>query len=217
MLGSIPFYEFSVVLAAKANNPTILNQDFLKYNEIVPKEWELGSPPIITAPFSQIIFKDRVSIISQLDKIIFTQISSEVDNITIADVINIACKYIKVLPHVNYTGVGINPQVLIRTESIKDADHFIRSRFLSAIYSDKEEKLNIGFSLTLDKNVLCKMTISSLQVRKEYGVIIGSNFHHQIIDDVSKKIVQLNNILEHYSDDLDHFNRILKKYTNEEF
>jgi len=63
--------EFSIVVVAKSHNPTILNPDFLKDNEIVPANWELEKPPVCLEPVAEIVFKNKVRIIAQLDKLIF--------------------------------------------------------------------------------------------------------------------------------------------------
>lgn len=65
--------EFSIVVVAKSHNPAILNPDFLKDNEIVPANWELEKPPVCLEPVAEIVFKNKVRIIAQLDKLIFSE------------------------------------------------------------------------------------------------------------------------------------------------
>ena len=38
--------ELTIVLLAETHNPTILNPDFLKYNEIVPFDWKVAGSPV---------------------------------------------------------------------------------------------------------------------------------------------------------------------------
>jgi hypothetical protein len=52
---------------------SILNPDFLKYNQIVPMEWNLGMPPISTPSLSQVVFNNGFNIIAQGDRITFLQ------------------------------------------------------------------------------------------------------------------------------------------------
>jgi len=67
--------EFSVVIAAQNHNPTILNPDFLIRNEIVGADWKLAQAPVCVEPFAQVQYTNGVSVLSELQKIVFTQSS----------------------------------------------------------------------------------------------------------------------------------------------
>lgn len=102
---------FSVVVAANSNNPTILNQDFLYHNGIVPKDWPLSinSPPIITPAFSQIIFDNGFKIMAEPNRVLFEQSGGQIQELDIICV-DIAKRYLLTIPHVPYTAIGINPK-----------------------------------------------------------------------------------------------------------
>ncbi|MBX9255406.1 hypothetical protein H1Q63_15930, partial [Desmonostoc muscorum CCALA 125] len=53
---SLNIQEMAIAIAAKQHNPTILTPDFLKYSGIVPNNWELAKPPIITDAAAQVVF-----------------------------------------------------------------------------------------------------------------------------------------------------------------
>lgn len=99
--------EISIVILAKNHNPTVLNPDFLKDNDIVPKDWELAEPPLCAHLIAQVKFKNGISIATQPEQVIF---SESTDNVRLEKVgiPRIACGYITTLPHVYYTAVGIN-------------------------------------------------------------------------------------------------------------
>ena len=65
--------ELSIVVVARNHNPTILNPDFLRYNEIVPPDWELAGPPVCVELMAQVAYSNSVKIVSQFDKVIFTE------------------------------------------------------------------------------------------------------------------------------------------------
>ena len=102
---------FSVVIAANSNNPTILNQDFLYHNGIVPKDWPLSNntPPIITPAFSQIIFDNGFKIMAEPNRVLFEQPRDQIQELDIICV-DIAKRYLLTIPHVPYTAIGINPK-----------------------------------------------------------------------------------------------------------
>ena len=66
---------FSVVIVANSNNPTLLNQDFLYYNGIVPNEWPLSKDirPVVTPAVSKIVFENGFSVTAELNRILFEQ------------------------------------------------------------------------------------------------------------------------------------------------
>lgn len=65
--------NLSVVVAARSHNPTILNPDFLKYNKIVPMDWELESNPICADPVAQVKFTNGISITAEMNKVVFSE------------------------------------------------------------------------------------------------------------------------------------------------
>ena len=67
MLNEFVFSELTIVIVAENHNPTILNPDFLKFNDIVPKEWDMGQPPLCTPPISQVEYKNGIKIIHRTE------------------------------------------------------------------------------------------------------------------------------------------------------
>ena len=202
------YSEFSIVFAANANNPTILNPDFLKYNNIVPNDWELKQPPIITEPFAQVIFKSGISITSQLDKVVFSH--KNIDNIDNASkaIKDIAGKYLSIIPHVNYSAIGINPQKLIKFES---PDSVIKEKFFSYIFQNNEKQINIRFAIDLPGNVICNFNIFS-ESNNNAGIIVSANFHHALGNDIEKRIREMESIIVKYNNDIDRFNKMIENY-----
>ena len=107
MENELQIIDASIALVANNNNPTILNPDFLKYNAIIPSDWELSTSPIVTEPFAQVSFKNAFQITSQFQKIVFScNDFSEIDLETIAST---AKRYIETIYNVKYVALGFNP------------------------------------------------------------------------------------------------------------
>lgn len=179
--------EFSIVVVAQSHNPTILNPDFLKLNEIVPKDWVLAEPPVCIPPgFAQVMFANGVSITAQLDKIIFLE--SLKTNCTGIGIHTIAKNYIKTLPHVDYRAIGINPKghILLKENQIQEylADTFLAPGSWRKI-GKAPMKAQLKLTYTLDK-CLCTITISegimqpSPEITQRSVLLIEGNFHHEI-------------------------------------
>ena len=98
--------EMAIAIAAQKNNPTILTTDFLKYSGIVPSEWELAKPPILTNTAAQVAFQNGITVIADPNRIIFAQVISPQKNQG-GEIAGIAHKYVHALPQLNYKGISI--------------------------------------------------------------------------------------------------------------
>src|SRR3989304_10635345 len=100
------FSEFAIVILASANNPTILNPDFLRINEIVNKDFT-PEKSISTPPISHVKYKEKVAITVDFERLTFAD--TDENRIPISSPIpSIAKKYIEILRHVPYKSGGIN-------------------------------------------------------------------------------------------------------------
>ena len=97
--------ELSVVLVADSNNPSIVNPDFLKYNGIVDTVYEVQDFPISTPAFSQVAFKNGITVTSDPARVLIQQTTE----LTKANMVSpeIAKRYLQCVPHVPYRAIGI--------------------------------------------------------------------------------------------------------------
>ena len=217
MLTKERYIQFSIVLAANANNPTILNPDFLKYNNIVDNSWELLNQPICTPPISQVFFKNNVSIVSQLDKIVFGVDLENNDSIKFEDIQRIVREYIKTIPHVEYTGIGINPRYVIELSPDETANKYILENFIH-INSFSSQLLGLGFVIkfSLREHTTCNLNIDTGRTgvpnKIREAIVIKANFHHEIKPNVATKLHEMNKVINSFRDDISFFEKeIIKK------
>lgn len=180
--------QLSIVVAARNHNPTILNSDFLKRNEIVPEDWQLSEPPICIEPIAQVKFQTGVHILAQPDKVVFSQPLNENGAIQQNDLADIVLRYIDTLPHVNYIAVGINPSGYIAFDEDQLAWNYLRDSFLTSrdwrncakglvsaslqlVYELDRGHLTLGIaqSQALDSSLPC--------------LLFTGNFHRDVIED----------------------------------
>lgn len=212
------YINFSIVFAARSNNPTILNPDFLKFNGIVDESFELKEKPICTEPFAQVSYKNHINIISQLDKVVFSINITDGINEQFDVVYNIAKKYLKCIPHVFYTGIGINPKYFLKSPEGMTPERFILDNFIKE--KDELNKLlsiSVKFTFQAYENTKCTMEVMPGEIEENdimsQGVIVASNFHHEIPTDYDGKIESMISILDSYKKDIDYFNsEIISKY-----
>jgi hypothetical protein len=100
--------ELAIAIAAQQHNPTILNAEFLDYNEIVPHEWVPSEDRFSTPVFSQVEYQEQgISINCQPDKVVFTRANGDIRKSPEPDVAALATAYVCALPHVQYKDIGV--------------------------------------------------------------------------------------------------------------
>lgn len=190
---TVDIQELIVVVVAKNHNPTILNPDFLKYNGIVPAEWELAESPICTEPVAQVIYKNGINILAQFDKIIFSE-NIEAKKLEEVKVPGIARKYIETLPHVDYRAVGINPKgdmPMPETEAIR----FIIDRLVRpgpwVQFKERAAHAAVRFTYPIEGGKFT-LTIAAAVKKPLEGieqpvVLFEANFHYEVIADTPQE------------------------------
>ncbi len=96
----------SIVVLSEGNNPKLLSHDFLARNQIVPEDWQIRDI-VVTPPFSQILYENGVQFIVEINKLQIRANNPELIDWE-RELPAMASKYLELLPHVTYRGVGIN-------------------------------------------------------------------------------------------------------------
>jgi hypothetical protein len=123
--------ELAIVVSVKTQNPTILNEDFLKQTGIIPSDWKLAREPIYTDRVAQIVFENGFSIAAQPDRVMFLEAigDKEIDTISAGEV---AQKYVATLKLADYQAVGINFRSYVAQESQEAASEYINGELLAS-------------------------------------------------------------------------------------
>lgn len=216
---SLNINEISIVIVGRNHNPTILNPDFLKYNDIIPNDWELAGPPICVEPMAQVTFKNGINIVSQFDKVIFRETikTKKPEEIEIP---SITGKYIKTLPHVDYRAVGINLKGHVIFDSEDKLRKYLVETFLApgpwCEIGNTPVKTSFKFVYSFDES-LCNLTIDEaiLQLPEEKPIsalLFAANFHHEIVmNGKEERLNDLYQIIGNWQNDLDIFKDIASK------
>lgn len=218
MKASLDIRELSIVVIGERHNPTILNPEFLKINDILPADWELSKPPICLEPFAEVSFNNNITITAQPDRVIFFQ-NITGKNIKEIIVPKIAVKYTKTLPHVEYKAVGVNP----RGHVIFDSDRKAPQKFLIDTliapgpwrkFGDKPVKASVKFEFALNK-AICNLTIEEKYLRQSEReflpiLIFAANFHHELMGETKKERLQnLHKIIREWKTDLNSYKNLV--------
>lgn len=182
-------YQFSIVLAGVNHNPTILNPDFLLYNEIVPSVLTLSpaNPPITTPAFARVAYEEGLEVQSDPDKVHFAQLVSTPSDVQFA--IQSAAMYAKVLGHVRYVGVGINPVVDYATSA--PAGKHLAKRMLQEGPWTASPDLEAGLTLKFPKDLsLWTVNIRGGRRGDQEVIQFQGNIHYAIDEKVGSKSAQ---------------------------
>lgn len=193
--------NLSVVVVAEHHNPTILNADFLARNEIVPDAWgwTLGEDCFSTPPLSQIKYKNGIALLCEQSKLQVVDGREDVDPDT-SQVDDIAIKYLRTLPHVHYTGLGVNFKAMIPCEQPR---RVLMERFLKeGIWSEPSQDLE-DMGLRLDYKIdhgRMRISLDAGEVRSATekdgltSIVTGANFHHDLVGDA--RVDQIENFVK---------------------
>ncbi len=189
--------EFAIVVVGQDCNPTILNPDFLRCRDIVPEDWgwEVVGPAITTPPFATVAYDSGVTIKVEPNRFQVAD-TKNVGDIGHSKAQHIAEKYISVLPHVRYTGVGINFRALVQ---VNQPDSFLKHHFLKdAPWVQQNPPIGINLKLvyTLDDGKLNLSleggrVIRRVKERPEEleGILCHGNYHRDCRDYPADRLV----------------------------
>ena len=209
--------ELSVVLVANSNNPSIINPDFLRYNKIVNDDYEVQDSPITTPAFSQVTYKNGITVVSAPDRVIFKHSGAqEVKNVESPE---IAKRYLKCIPHIPYRAIGINPKGFKSGQEPKTVLDMLHNKGswmsfkdvipkvqLKAMYRYNERTITMGVSVA-------ELTENS---KTTSGTMYEANIHRELTGvDASSRIECLNSILNSWERDLEDFYNLSNKFHQE--
>lgn len=153
----IDLLGFSVVVVAAANNPTMLNPDFLRHNGIVGTRWRLSEshPPLTTSLLSEVTFEGGLVVRADQNRVTFEQRGSALSLEDVACV-DMAKGYLKTAPQVPYIAFGVNSRAMVRNSPFSRLSDMLRSNGsemtfdsivpqfeLKAIYEMKDKRLTL--------------------------------------------------------------------------
>lgn len=175
--------NFSIVVLAQANNPSILNPDFLRNQKIVDSSFTPKNV-ICTPPVAQVSYQEGITIMAEFEKLQFIDTVSE--RIPFESPIpEIAVNYIKTLPHVRYTAAGLNFIGHYRCKDKESALALLPNKFLRegkwSSYGDILTGVGIKFGYLIG-SVRCTVNMDTTDLKRPNEppapvIAITSNYH----------------------------------------
>ncbi|HAX80871.1 MAG TPA: hypothetical protein DCY88_34800 [Cyanobacteria bacterium UBA11372] len=191
-------HEISIVLSARSHNPTLLTFDFLKGSGVIPGDWELARPPVLTVGSAQVIFKNGVNIVANSQTVTFSEAvtTKAFENVEVA---KIARKYVATLPNLDYQAVGINPKRFIPFEEQPEQAHkYITETILSSgawqNFGIAPMQAGINLVYTLER---CQLRLGINEARLRFpdrdtvpALLFAGNFYYDVTGDSAEERLQ---------------------------
>jgi len=216
--GNFTLTELSIVIAATQVDPSILNPDFLRYNEIVDSRWQVQDPRISTPAFSQVTYSDGLVVTADPERVIFVQSTVGLKPEEIACP-QIARRYVELVPHI-YKAVGINPKGLRRSYAegtFRVADALVdQGAWLS--FNDAAPDVQLKAVYRFGSRTI---TVDITETRAHAGssgessdLLFQANIHRDITEsNPQKRIHDLLSIIDSWRKDLSDFRTITAKFS----
>ena len=205
----IDLVGFSVVVVAQSNNPTILNPDFLRHNGIVSSSRALRDDrPLFTTPVvSEVSFDEDLTVRAEPQRITFAQTGSGLapENI---DCPAIAKGYLRTVPHVPYTALGLNPRAVILNPPF--------ARLSKVLYAEGNwmsfSGATPGFELKAAYQLIDRRLTLTIQEAEGDTLLCEANIHRDVREtNQQMRVNTILSMLDCWKDDLDQFYSVVNQ------
>ena len=206
------------MIVGSSHNPSILNPDFLRHNNIVPEEWKTVAGETFSSPMaSQVSYRKgekALVVSSDFSRLAFLEKGAEKSEFACPDM---ARRYLKTVPHVRYTAVGINPALRASVADGVGKDILTKSLLCSGPWGDYEgvsPVLEALFAYDLGgKKISLSVGLDSTgQVdEKKGGVIFRGNIHRDIRSEKDSASIAME-IVAKWRDDLGAFCKMASSF-----
>jgi hypothetical protein len=199
--------EIAIVIAVPVENPTILNEDFLKQAGIIPIDWQLEREPVYSDRVAQIMFTNGFSIVAQPDK-----------SIEVLRVGEVAQKYITTLKMADYRSVGINFRSYAEQNSPDAATAYINDRLLAAgnwHQYDRHSKMRASINLNYDLgDRQLNISIDAATIKfpiplAHPAIVFSGTFSYDISAKPGEIVTKIAAIIGNWQQELNEFNSFI--------
>ena len=208
----IDLFGFSVVVVAEANNPTMLNPDFLRHNDIVGTHWRLSEsrPPLTTPMLSEVTFEGGLIVRADPNRVTFEQQGGALSLEDIACV-DMAKSYLKTAPHVPYTAFGVNPRAVVRNSSFSRLSDMLRSNGSEMTFDSIVPRFELKAIYEMEDK---RLTLELQEEKDDHGPFRLCHAHANIHRDIAETNQQMrvNSMLaslDSWRNDLDEFRAVV--------
>lgn len=210
--------DLSIALTVPNHNPALLTPDFLISAGIIPKDWELAIPPIVSQQGSRLVFQNDITLLAQPGSINFAQPIGE-DSAMSVIIPRLAYRYVKTLTNLEYQSVSIQPKCFLPIEGQPDQ---ARQYITGTLIADgpwkqplaKPVKATLKFVYPLKDSEL-RITVAEAQLQQRDSepvttVMFAGTFAYSIDEETpQERLENLKSVLDNCSSDLKTFQKVV--------
>jgi hypothetical protein len=208
--------EIAIVIAVSVQNPTMLNEDFLKQAGIIPIDWQLEREPVYSDRVAQIMFTNGFSIVAQPDRLMFLEIVGD-KSIEALQAGEVAQKYVAALKMADYRSVGINFRSYAPQNSPDAATTYINNELLVAGNWQQYDRSKVSASVNLnydlgDRQLSLSIDAATIQFPTPLAhpaVVFSGTFSYDTTASYGDRVTKIAKIIGNWQQELNELNSFI--------
>ncbi|PSB58864.1 hypothetical protein [Chamaesiphon polymorphus] len=216
--------EMAIVIAVPVENPTILNEVFLKQAGIIPIDWQLEREPVYSDRVAQIMFTNGLSIVAQPDRLMFLEMvgyksirqSRGYTNETL-HAGEVAQKYVATLKMADYRSIGINFRSYAPQNSPDAAAAYINNELLAGgnwqQYNRSQVRASVNLNYDLgDRQLNLAIDAATIQFPTPLphpAVVFSGTFSYDTTANSGDRVAKITAIISNWQQELNEFNSFI--------
>lgn len=208
--------EIAIVIAVSVQNPTMLNEDFLKQAGIIPIDWQLEREPVYSDRVAQIMFTNGFSIVAQPDRLMFLEIVGD-KSIEALQAGEVAQKYVAALKMADYRSVGINFRSYAPQNSPDAATTYINNELLTAGNWQQYDRSKVSASVNLnydlgDRQLSLSIDAATIQFPTPLAhpaVVFSGTFSYDTTASSGDRVTKIAEIIGNWQQELNELNSFI--------
>jgi hypothetical protein len=224
--------EIAIVIATSVENPTMLNENFLKQAGIIPIDWQLEREPVYSDRVAQIMFTNGFSIVAQPDRLMFLEIvgdksirQSRSHSVCLRrgcanealHVGEVAQKYVAALKMADYRSIGINFRSYVPQNSPDAAITYINRELLAAgnwqQYDGRKVRASVNLNYDLgDRQLNLSIDAATIQFPTPLAhpaVVFSGTFSYDTTTSSGDRVANIAAIIGNWQQELNEFNSFI--------
>jgi hypothetical protein len=208
--------EIAIVIAVPVEDPTMLNEKFLKQAGIIPIDWQLEREPVYSDRVAQIMFTNGLSIVAQPDRLMFLEIvgAKSIQTLRAGEV---AQKYLATLKMADYRSVGINFRSYAPQDSPDAATAYINRELLAAgswqqyNHSKVRASVNLNYDLG-DRQLNLSIDAATIQFPTPLAhpaMVFSGTFSYNPTASSGDRVANISAIIGNWQQELNEFNSFI--------
>lgn len=208
--------EIAIVIAVPVQNPTMLNEDFLKQAGIIPIDWQLEREPVYGDRVAQIMFTNGFSIVAQPDRLMFLEIVGD-KSIEALHAGEVAQKYVATLKMADYRSIGINFRSYAPQNSPDAATTYIDRELLTPgnwrQYNNSKVRASVNLNYDLGDRQL-NLSIDTVTIQfptplAHPAVVFSGTFSYNTAAFSGDRVANISAIISNWQQELSEFNSFI--------